>query len=145
MIDPTRPEWTAYVERAAATLSTDGLPSLEAELGRGNWKLEAGSRRRDGMVTCQLYWVIGTLGKTGGRQYIRVGSFLSANAPRDRCRQHDKAGSLTVGYDPCGRRLVRVRVDQHMQEYRIVAVEMEQYRGVLLPRPVPYQETNGIR
>ena len=140
MIDPTRPEWTAYVERAAATLSTDGLPSLEAELGRGNWKLEAGSRRRDGMVTCQLYWVIGTLGKAGARQYIRVGSFLSANAPRDRCRQHDKRGSLTVGYDARGRRLVRVRVDQNARDCRIVAVEMEQYRGVMLPRPVPVVE-----
>jgi len=35
---------------------------------------------------------------------------------------------------------VRVRVDQNARDCRIVAVEMEQYRGVMLPRPVPVVE-----
>ncbi len=128
-----RPDWLPIVEQCEQQRSIDGLPSLEALYGRGNWSLMINPPRADGMIRHSLYWA--TIGRN--RRYHAVGSFLLDTPRQPRRATNQQTGMLTVGFDDFGRRLVKVRVDARHDEYNIVAVEWETYRGVSLPYPVP--------
>lgn len=132
-----RPEWLPIIEQCAAQSgSTAGLPSLEAEFGRGVWHPCVGGERVDGTVLFVLYWYTGT--KSGKRISHRVGSFyIAVNLlqGKRRPRENEKAGALTVGWLEV-RRLVKVH---YGGEPVIIAVEMEQVCGEWLPRPVPVE------
>lgn len=129
-----RPEWLAHIWHYAKTRSTLGLPSLEAEFGPGHWKVDSNRQRvtSAGLLRYYVYWLDNT-----GRHH-RIGTF---DAPMvNRAPGRRGLGGLTLGYDECGRRLVRITIDKHVQQYRIVAIEWEMVRGVKLPRPIPVQE-----
>jgi hypothetical protein len=128
-----RPDWLPIVEQCERQRSIDGLPSLEALYGRGNWSLMVNPPRADGMIRHSLYWA--TVGRN--RRYFPVGSFMSDTPRPPRRVTNAQTGLLTVGFDAFGRRLVKVRVDAQHDEYNIVAVEWEVVRGVSLPYPVP--------
>ena len=128
-----RPDWLPIVEQCERQRSIDGLPSLEALYGRGNWSLMVNPPRADGMIRHTLYWA--TTGRN--RRYFPVGSFLLDTVRQPRRATNAQTGMLTVGIDDFGRRLVKVHVDARHDEFNIVAVEWETYRGVSLPYPVP--------
>ena len=128
-----RPDWLPIVEQCERQRSIDGLPSLEVLYGRGNWSLMTNPPRADGMIRHTLYWA--TTGRN--RRYFPVGSFLLDTVRQPRRATNAQTGMLTVGFDDFGRRLVKVHVDARHDEFNIVAVEWETYRGVSLPYPVP--------
>ncbi len=128
-----RPDWLPIVEQCEQQRSIDGLPSLEVPYGRGNWSLMTNPPRADGMIRHTLYWA--TTGRN--RRYFPVGSFLLDTVRQPRRATNAQTGMLTVGFDDFGRRLVKVHVDARHDEFNIVAVEWETYRGVSLPYPVP--------
>lgn len=133
-----RPEWMTCIEHYAQHRTTAGLPSLEAEFGPGHWKVDSNRQRitKDGLLCYYVYWLDST-----GRHH-RIGTFEAppiARPPGKQC-----VGSLTLGFDDCGRRLVRITVDKFSKQYRIIAVEWDVVRGVRLPRPIPVQEVQGL-
>ena len=135
-----RPDWLPIVEQCERQRSIDGLPSLEVLYGRGNWSLMTNPPRADGMIRHTLYWA--TTGRN--RRYFPVGSFLLDTVRQPRRATNAQTGMLTVGFDDFGRRLVKVHVDARHDEFNIVAVEWETYRGVSLPYPVPVRmEVSG--
>lgn len=129
-----RPEWLPLVEQYAATHSTKGFPSLEGEFGPGHWKVDSNRNRvtEDGLKRWYVYWREHT-----GRHHP-IGAFSSV--PVDRPQSEDGVGQITVGWDPEGRRLVRISVKGDEARFRVVAVKWEEVRGKLVPRPVPLQE-----
>ena len=132
-----RPEWLVYIEHYAQNRTTIGLPSLADEFGTGHWKVDSNRQRitKDGMLRYYVYWLDNT-----GRHH-KIGTFDAPPVVRPPGRRG--LGDLTLGFDDCGRRLVRIAIDKHFQQYRIVAVEWEMVRGVRLPRPIPVQEAQG--
>ena len=132
-----RPEWMPCIEHYAQHRTTDGLPSLEAEFGAGHWKVDSNRQRvtKEGMLRYYVYWLDDT-----GRHH-RISTFDAPPTVRPPGRRG--LGDLTLGFDDCGRRLVRITVDKHFQQYRIVAVEWEVVRGKRVPRPIPVQEVPG--
>ena len=132
-----RPEWMTCIEHYAQHRTTAGLPSLEAEFGAGHWKVDSNRQRitSAGLLRYYVYWLDDT-----GRHH-RIGTFDAPVVNRPPGRRG--LGDLTLGFDDCGRRLVRITIDKCSKQYRIVAVEWETVRGVRLPRPIPVQEVQG--
>ena len=114
-----RPDWLPIVEQCEQQRGIDGLPSLEALYGRGNWSLMVNPPRADGMIRHTLYWA--TTGRN--RRYFPVGSFLLDTVRQPRRATNAQTGMLTVGFDDFGRRLVKVHVDARHDEFNIVAVD----------------------
>lgn len=146
----TNPEWLHIVQQCEAQNgSVMGLPQLTDQLGRGRYFMQNSTSYpcRDGTILHTLYWIVAR-----SRPYHRIGSFrLMADAkpirpaPKTPVNPNDKVNTLCVGYDACGRKLVRVRTDNNALTFNVIAVEWETVRGVNLPRPVPVEFTEVQR
>jgi hypothetical protein len=136
--DAIRPEWLPIVEQAERQLGVADLPSLERELGPGVWKLMHAPRRKDGLVHVGLYWMAGT--NTRNRRAVRVGGFYTGAMVHIPARNNNQFGMLVDHFTPDGCPVIRVRCSEETQASRLVVVVYEEYRGELLPRPVPYLE-----
>ena len=125
----TKPEYLPYVLSYARTRVTLEMPSLESEYGKGYWKVDSHKKhvKRDGYLPYYVYWKV-----RNGRVH-RIGSFESLYGPgkESKCG----VGSLVVGHDELGRRLIRVSVEKGSQEHYVVAVEYECVRGEWMPKP----------
>ena len=129
-ITAKRDEWMPLIVQYASTRSTAEMPSLEAEFGPGHWKVDSNRQRitQEGLLRYYVYWLDNI-----GRHH-RIGTF---DAPAvDRPPGKRGIGDLTLGFDECGRRLVRCRYDKLGGEFFVVAVEWEVVRKCRVPRPL---------
>ena len=109
-----------------------GIPGLEALLGAGRLKAEPGDVRKDGNWWCILYWK-----RESGGAYVRLGGFvLNANpASKPKSRAVEKRGTLDMGCDELGRRIIRCSSGPNSETFIPVAVEYELVRGEWMPKP----------
>jgi hypothetical protein len=136
IVNAVRPEWAPIVEQAARQMNTDGLPPLHDELGRGWYYL-----RYDGFSKASLYWE-----RANGHAKIRQRIGGWEVKPVEKVKHINRqTGALTEGWTPEGWRIMRVRCSEQSDQTLLFAVVYEEYRGVRLPRPVPYGATEVQR
>lgn len=109
-----------------------GIPGLETLLGAGRLKADSGAVRKDGNWWCILYWKC-----AAGGPYVRLGGFvLNANpASKPKSRAVEKRGTLLMGEDELGRRIIRCSSGPNSETFIPVAVEYELVRGEWMPKP----------
>ena len=119
-----------------------GIPGLEHLLGAGSLKSEPGDVRKDGNWWCILYWKC-----AAGGSYVRLGGFaLSANpVSRPKSRAIEKRGSLTMGHDELGRRIIRCGSKPNSETFIPIAVEYELIKGEWMPKPTHDRVAQAFR
>lgn len=129
-----QPHWLPLVEQCAQQRTTRSLPSLESELGPGRYKLKSDKLLclPDATMRYRLHW----RGDTG--RHTVIGTFDSVRMARraqKKKRANDKRGTLELGRDELGRRVIRCCAGPNSDMYLAIAVEYECIRGEWMPRP----------
>lgn len=112
--------------------SVAGIATLEDVLGPGRYNLESCGLRRDGYVLHILYW---KNERATGR--TRLGSFdlEGSVASTIKKRAAERTGSLELGHDELGRRVIRCGAGPNSDMFLPIAVEWECIKGEWMPRP----------